>query len=58
MRAAGPEDFDFVGVVVCPEADVDADIVLRNVAAATDDFASLREVSGGDAEARADGETI
>ena len=56
--SVGPSDFDSVGTIVRTEAEVEAKIALGDVAAAAEDFARLRQVAGGDANAGVEGEAV
>ena len=56
--SVGPEDFYFVDAGGGAEAEVQAEIVLREVAATAADFAQLLELAGGDADAGVEGEAV
>src|SRR5262249_43032695 len=57
-RAAGPLDFDELHNGGFPQAEVGAQIALREIAAATGNFADLRDGACGDPDARTNGVAV
>ena len=53
-----PQDFSLIETLVAAQAEVDSQIVLRQVASAAEDFAHLHQVSGCGSYARIQGQTI